>query len=276
MRSVPHTRRFAREVSDPTIDEGLRRASLARALPDGAALCRRIAARELGIDLLMPDEREVPSAVQCLVPTGVSPVRRAGVQSFSSVLEPADLVVLNSLPLTCPDRTFLDVARFERAPLALAVLDRGLRLDLFRPPVLLRRLDRLAGERGVARARRLVDLADAGAESPGESWCRLRVVDAGFEVPETQIEVHRPGRRFPYRLDMGWRGRRTAVEYDGVADHSSWEARAHDAERRAWIESRGWTVLVVGKGEVLGTRPVLEHAVGELLGEAPRVSRRSW
>lgn len=276
VRRVPHHPRFAAELADLTVDEARRRARLVDALPPGAALCRRSAAREHGIDLLMPDERDVPARVQCLLPSGQVPLRRVGVQSFASDLRPEDVVRVRGLPVTGRDRTFLDIARFEREPLALAVLDRGLRSGLFHPASLLQRLEDMPRQRGVARAKRLVRLADAGAESPGESWCRLRVVDARFEVPETQIEVPRPGHRYPYRLDMGWRERRKALEYDGVEDHSSPASRAHDARRRAWIESQGWSVLVVGKGEVLGVRLALEHAVGELLGEAPRIGCRSW
>lgn len=275
VRSVPRNRRLSDVLADLSVPEPVRRSAAAAALPPGAALCRRSASREHGLDLLMPDERVRPANVQCLVPTGQEPISRTGVSCFVSDLDGVDVVVLDGLPLTAVDRTLLDIARFERTPLALAILDRALAARAFSPPVLLARLDRLSGQRGVGRARRLITLADAGAESPGESWCRLRVVDAGFDAPETQIEVPRPGRASPFRLDMGWSARRKAVEYDGVEDHSCLQDRAYDAARRRWIEAQGWSVLVVGKGEVLGTRPTLELAVGELLGEAPRI-RRTW
>ncbi len=49
----------------------------------------------------------------------------------------------------------------------------------------------------------------------GESWLRLRIVDAGFPRPVVQIEVLDADGRCVYRLDLGWPDRRLAVEYDG-------------------------------------------------------------
>ena len=41
-----------------------------------------------------------------------------------------------------------------------------------------------------------------------------------------------------------------AVEYDGEEHHTSPEDRRHDAERRAWLRSQGWIVIVVTKSDL--------------------------
>jgi hypothetical protein len=136
---------------------------------------------------------------------------------------------------------------------------------------------RRPGVRGIARARRLADLVEPRTESMGESWLRLRIVDAGFPRPVVQIEVLDADGRCVYRLDLGWEDERVAVEDDGEEYHSTPEQLARDRRRREDLErTDGWRVLAVGKGEVLGASLALEKAVGELLGREPQIRRRSW
>lgn len=275
MLSTPKNLRFRTDLANLTLPEDLRREIVVRALPPGAALCRRSAARFYGIDLLLPHERALDFPLEIAVPVGTEPVAREGVVAHECDLL-NDVVMLDGIPVTDMDRTLLDLARFAPRPLALAILDRADAAEVLDRPKLLRRLTSLKRQRYVGVARELINLADAGAESPYESFCRLRIVDAGFDPPETQIRIPRPGGLAPYRLDMGWRKKRRAVEYDGVADHESAEQRRHDELRRRYIRSLGWEVVVVGKGEVLGTAPGVELAVAELLGQAWNQRPRQW
>jgi hypothetical protein len=161
--------------------------------------------------------------------------------------------------------------------MALAVADALAAAGLVVPEVLVARVAELPGVRGIAKARYLAGLVEPRTESMGESWLRLRIVDAGFPRPRVQIEVLDADGRCVYRLDMGWEERRIAVEYDGEEFHSTPEQVAHDRTRRADLEDRfGWQILAVGKGEVFGRSLALEHAVGELLSLQPRISRRAW
>ncbi|WP_432499006.1 hypothetical protein [Kineococcus auxinigenes] len=272
--TLPGRRRdAAAELTDPC-PGGDRAAALAILLPPGAAIARRSAAARHGFHLTMPDERSELLPVECVVEAGRAPLRRAGARCYEAVLD-GDVELDGTVPVTSALRTCLDTARYEVPPLALAMLDRALRVGLLDPGAALSRLDELPGERGVARARRLLTLADAGAESPGESWLRLRLADAGFPRVCTQIEVPRAGRA-SLRLDMGWPERRIAVEYDGEEFHGSARQREHDERRRAELRRRGWTVVGVGRGEVLGRSLALEQGVGELLGIEPTTRRRPW
>jgi very-short-patch-repair endonuclease len=111
----------------------------------------------------------------------------------------------------------------------------------------------------------------------GETWLRLRIVDAGFPRPTVQIEVLDARGRTVYRLDLGWEDELVAVEYDGEQFHCTAEHRARDRRRRDDLErTYGWRVLAVGKGEVLGPSLALEKAVGELLSREPQIRRRCW
>jgi hypothetical protein len=91
-----------------------------------------------------------------------------------------------------------------------------------------------------------VAIADGRAESTGESWARLALHDAGIPAPTPQLWVERRGQRL-FRLDLGWRHHRVAVEYDGEQFHETDEQRRHDLERRMWLRDHGWTVIVVRK-----------------------------
>ncbi|WP_432538062.1 endonuclease domain-containing protein [Kineococcus arenarius] len=256
------------------VDERLRLRAAASVLPPGAAIARRSAAAVHGFRSAMPHEAAHGGDVEVVLPVGSSTMRRPGIRSYSAVTD-GDVVVLDGLPLTSALRTALDAARFEAPPVALAMLDLGLRRGLFSREQAQLRLAAQPGERGVARARRLFVLADPGAESPGESWLRLRCADAGFPPLTTQIEVPR-GRGRVYRLDAGWPERRLAVEYDGREFHEGAAQRAHDERRRAHLARLGWTVVAVGAGEVLGRSLHLERGLGELLGVEPRILTRTW
>jgi hypothetical protein len=115
------------------------------------------------------------------------------------------------------------------------------------------------------------------AESPGESWLRLRLHDAGFPRPTAQISLRDSRGREVYRLDLGWPDRRLAIEYDGLEFHGSPEQQVHDRRRRAEVAAEfSWTAIGVSMAEVLGRSMQLEYGVGELLGLAPEIARRRW
>ncbi|NIZ90501.1 endonuclease domain-containing protein [Kineococcus rubinsiae] len=261
-------------LSGETLDERVRLSALTSVLPPGAAFARRTAAALHGFRLLMPGELERPPPVEVVVPAGTTPLRRPGLRCRAADLD-GDVQLLGGHPVTSRLRTLLDVLRHENPGLALATADLALRLGGIDRSLGHARLAMIPGERGVAGARRLLDLADAGAESPGESWLRLRIADAGFGPVQTQIRVPRPGGA-PYRLDLGWPGRRLAVEYDGRESHEGEQHRAHDARRREKLARLGWTVLAVGAGEVLGPSLALERGLGELLGLEPQLRHRTW
>jgi hypothetical protein len=161
--------------------------------------------------------------------------------------------------------------------MGLASADALAAAGLIDPVEVSAKLDRWSRQRFIKQARRLSAWIEPLAESFGESWLRLRILDAGFPRPVAQIPILDSRERVVYRLDLGWPDRRIGIEYDGVEFHSSRAALEADQRRRANLADRfGWHVIGVGRGEVLGSKLDLERGVGELLGLEPAIRRRSW
>ena len=246
-------------------------------LPEGAVACRGTAAWLLGVDARAPGDQDRPPDVECAVPRGVTPARRPGLRCYAVDLHPQDLTVLAGVTCTTATRTAVDLARWSTPGMGLAVLDRMARLGLVVREELVEQVERWRGDPFVARARRLVGLLDARAESFGESWLRLRLLDAGFPAPDLQISLRDDRGVERFRLDLGYVEHRWSCEYDGEAHHLGREAEAADRARRAVIERVwGWSVVGVHKNLVLGPSMALERAVGEVLGREPAIRRRLW
>jgi len=257
-------------------DVATRAACLRLRLPPGAVVSRLTAAWLWGVDGRMPGDRNGPVVVECTVPAGRQPLRYPGVRSYVAPLE-GDVCELDGIPVTTAVRTAVDALRWLRPHMALGVADALAHRGLVTPQQLTCRVEDFAGCSGVRQARHLARLVEPGTESFGESWLRLRVVDAGFPRPRVQIEIVDGAGRVLYRLDLGWDDVKVAVEYDGDEFHSTPEQLRRDRRRRDELENDyGWQVLPVGKGEVLGSSMALEKAIGELLGRSPRLFRRRW
>jgi hypothetical protein len=254
-----------------------RTAAACLVLPDGAAFCRGTAAWLLGVDTRPPGRHGGIPDVECVVPVGRSPIRRAGLRCYAAPLRDEDLVELGGLPCTSPARTAIDLARWSMPGMGLGTLDAMARAGLIVPEDLLERVERWRGDRFVGQARRLIQWCDPLAESYGESWLRLRVLEAGFPTPQLQIQLADRDGVLVYRLDLGYEAIRCSWEYDGEEFHLGSAAEAADRRRRADIEHRwGWSVIGVGKNLVLGPSMALERGIGEVLGMEPQIRRRRW
>ena len=255
-----------------------RAAAAALALPPGAALCRGTAAWLHGIgDVRGPGLVRGPADVECVVPTGTTPVRKIGLRCYQAPLEAGDVVLVKGLWCTTPERTAADLARWLPRPMGLAALDALAHRALIDIAVVRLQLERAVAHPGVAVARGLLALVEPGSESFGESWLRLRIVDAGFPPPEAQVWVRDLGGHPLYRLDLAYRGLRIGLEYDGDEHHGSSAAVMRDDVRRDRLRHElGWQVFGFHRGHVLGQQMHVERCVGELLGQAPSIARRSW
>lgn len=163
------------------------------------------------------------------------------------VLDPTDVAVVGGRRATSRERTVVDCVRSLPARDGLVLADAALRAGVSRQ-ALLERVARTTG-RGVVRARSVLDVADAGAESPGESVVRYELLRHALPAPATQVPVRtRLGR---FRADMGWEEWRLLVEFDGYVKYSELAAGDparvlfQEKRRQEAIEEEGWRVLRV-------------------------------
>ncbi len=135
-------------------------------------------------------------------------------RSIDQVAE-GEVGLLRGIPATSLARTVLDLARLAPPELALGALDHALHLRFGRhrgipnSPGVVEWLERLRGDalsiphrRGVRRALRVIDLADAGAESVLESLGRLRFAQLGYRVSTQAPVTHSDGRLSYFDLEL--------------------------------------------------------------------------
>lgn len=253
-------------------------AALNLVLPAGAAVARETAAWLLGVDVRPPGRWREPPLLECLVPLGAARPNRTDIRAHISDLPTDDIIDVSGVPATSPTRTALDLARYRPRFMGLGAVDAFTHAGLTSVAELERATRELKGHRYIRRAREVIDLCEPATESMGESWTRLRVVEAGLPRPQVQISL-RNGRGLEvYRLDMGLEEYLIGIEYDGVEHHLRTPAQqAHDDARRADIHARfGWTVLSATAGDIFSHAPRLEAATMELMGISIEMRRRHW
>jgi hypothetical protein len=186
-----------------------------------------------------------------------------------------DEVTSGPMVLTTPARTAFDLARW-----ASDVVEAVQRLDALMAATDLKVMEieevarRYARARGAKQLRRVLPLVDGGAESPYESLTRLTLVQAGFPVPDTQIEVRDERGYVVARLDMGWPEFKVAVEYDGAQHWTDAQQRAWDIDRSVMLDEVGWVVVRVSAG-LLRDRRFLERAASALRARGCAVNVRT-
>ncbi|MCW2565355.1 MAG: hypothetical protein QOD59_598 [Mycobacterium sp.] len=151
-----------------------------------------------------------------------------------------DVVDIDHMAVATVQRAAFDIGRHLRRDAAVTHLDALARATGLTTEHVLPLLDQHKGARGVRRLKTALDLMDAGAQSPKETWLRLLLIDAGFPRPRTQIPVFdERGDPFAY-LDMGWDDVLIAVEYDGDQHRTDRVRYAWDVKRLRKIERAGW------------------------------------
>lgn len=254
----------------------LRAQALSLVMPPRAVIARRTAAWLYGVDAYAPLERDKALIVECVVPARLARVRRDGVSGWEETMRPADICVVHGVRVTTPTRTAVDLARYAPRFMGLACVDAFCHQKLTTPDDLQECAERFRGGRNIRIARTLIGWVEPLTESPGESWLRLRVLDAGFPRPHAQIRVLDAAGCLVYRLDLGYPHLLIGLEYDGLEFHDSVDDRDHDTKRRTRLEKQfGWDTYGFDRGDVFGGRPTVELVVGGLIGIEPLLPR-TW
>lgn len=207
---------FAREVYWSTLDVPSRILCKMRAISSkhpGWTLCGPAAALAYGL----------PVTWSYLEPLQISACSRApyGGLLFRRI-ENDESVMLDGMRLTSFWRTVSDCLASMRPADALAIADASLRACNGYAYQLVRYLETACrGRRGIRQAIEVARLADARAESGGESIARYVMRELGFAMPELQVEIRDPlDPAHGFRGDFGWvaeDGSLIIGELDGAA-----------------------------------------------------------
>lgn len=173
----------------------------------------------------------------------------AGVITRRDTLLRREIMLQQQMRVTTVARTAFDLARRGPAAKAVAHLDSLIRATDFKADDVLAVLDDHPRVRGRRRVAALLDLVDAGAQSPRESWVRLVLIQAGFPKPQTQIPICATGGYPRYFLDMGWEEFKVAVEYDGEQHRTDDDQYRGDVARSEYIDGLGWRRIRVLAGD---------------------------
>lgn len=176
--------------------------------------------------------------------------RRTWVQIHGHRLTPADVWTIDGLAVTSPARTVVDLACTLRVQDAVAIGDVALRQGV-EPGELLAVLGRMGPRRGVASARRTIELLDASSESYGESVSRVLFAEHGVMAPLPQVSVWDRRGAFVGRVDFAWPALGVVGEFDGRVKYGRDLEPDQDATEVLWREKRredllrelGWLVV---------------------------------
>jgi REase_MTES_1575 len=253
-----------------------RAAAVCLVAPPDAVICRRTAAWLYGVDAFALRDRDARPVVDCVRPPKRRSTRHRASRGHSQTLLDGDVVDLLGLRVTSPLATAVHLARHLDPPFDLSAVDAMLHLGLIDLEALQSAVRKYPRHPGIVKARTIASIAEPLAESPGESWLRLRVLDAGFPRPQVQVAVRGPDRR--YRIDIAFRepapdGMMVGLEYDSDQWHTGQAADLRDATRQDELRRLGWNILSVRRGDVWGRDPALEYAIGDALGIEPRLPR---
>ncbi len=127
---------------------------------------------------------------------------------------------------------------------SLVLMDHALRLGASRRR-LLEACEDLRGRNGVTSLRRALKNADPRSESPGETLTRDLIGRLRIESPELQVEV--PTVEGRYRIDLAWREKKVALEFDGKVKYFDFapteEVIYRERQREKALIEQGWTFI---------------------------------
>jgi very-short-patch-repair endonuclease len=169
----------------------------------------------------------------------------AGVVLHSDRLAEEEICLVRGIRATTPARTAFDLGRRKGQTLAVIRVDALFQATQLKLPDVQALIDTHSGARGLVQLRRVLELADYGAESPQETRTRLLLTSAGIRPTHTQIEVF-DGRYLVGRIDMGWLEWKVGVQYDGIQHWQDPRQRTRDIDQDVEYRDLGWRMVRVG------------------------------
>lgn len=235
----------------------LRLECLSLVVPDDCVVTDRTAAwLWVGERALAPGDHRRTPKVSVFAPPGRR-LRNSLTDSGERRLLDRDVVELDGLRVTAPLRTACDLGRLLHVDQAFAAMDSLAGLRVFAVDELVDELGRFKGYRGIVQARQWAPYVDPRSDSQFESIGRRCWISAGLPRPTCQCPETAPDGGF-YLIDFGLPEERFGGEYFGEEFHGE-DDGPHDVARLEWLrETRGWTLVVARRDNVVGPRRDLE------------------
>lgn len=277
-RRLLRTHRLRRVFRGVMIDASVpdsresRVAALALVLPAQAIISDHSAAWVYGVATSPPGAmRELRP--MCVVRHGTTRSHPSRAQVRQTTMPDPDVVTIAGVPVTSPVRTISDLLRLSWRPHALAAADAMVRAGVVGKDDTMMSVSELRRLPGTRQAQELAPLIDGRAQSHGESWMRMRMIDAGLPIPEVDHRLWHRGRE--YWLDTAYVAIRVAAEYDGREFHSDEGDVDHDGGRRGRLAHElSWKIVVATYERIFGDDDAFERELGGHLGIVVRP--RTW
>jgi hypothetical protein len=212
------------------------------AFGDAAALSHRSAADLWGIR--KTDRR----AIDVIVPRRGVPSRQGIDVHCSLTLTPADITIIDAIPVTTVARTTLDLAAVVTPRQTERALDQAEAERLFDLRALTEQVTRNPKHPGAPILGAILATHTAGSTttwSELEELCLSVTRAAGLPAPEVNVFVDPGDGEPPIRADFVWRTQRVIVEADGFQTHGTHGAFEDDRRRDQRLQLAGWIVVRV-------------------------------
>ena len=214
-----------------------------------------LTAAELG-SLPARKAKEGPEMYHLIRPEGAAHLNRPHVIVHRMRLYEDEVTILDGIPVTTPERTWLDLAEMLTVDELVVAGDSCVRVPraefegrdapLCSLGDLQRMIDRHKGKRGIRKAREAIKLIRVGADSPQESLLRLSLIRAGLPEPELNVPIIDDGGGRHHEPDLSYREYRVGIEYEG--EHHGDEGQiVRDIARSERYEALGWTEVRISK-----------------------------
>jgi hypothetical protein len=202
-------------------------------------------------------------------------VQRRRVVAHRRITPPTDIVERHGLPVTCPGRTWIDLAPFVDLHDLIAAGDSALRVGATLTE-LEERAAVLRCVRGARAIRRAVRHLDARSRSRPESRIRGAIVLAGLPKPEVNEPIFDSNGGWLAEPDLSYDEAKLALEYNG-SDHATSARMGKDATRLLGMQRDEWTVRTYTAVDAFRRLDAVVHDVDvQLRRLAPQLLTRAY
>jgi hypothetical protein len=189
-------------------------------------------------------------------PEGEAHLNRPHVIVHRMKLYEDEVTTVDGVPVTTPERTWLDMAELLSVDDLVAMGDSCVRvpraalegrdMPLCSLEDLQLMIDRHKGKRGLRRAKEAIKLIRVGSDSLQETLLRLAIVRAGLPEPELNVPIIAEDGTRHHEPDLSYRKYRIGIEYEG--EHHGEEGQiVRDIARSERYLALGWTEVRISK-----------------------------